>query len=60
MDDRTLRRLSPLNGINLSPADLEYIASEIEEFERVVAELEAFSADCPWISLQTQPEKKNG
>jgi hypothetical protein len=60
MNDRIARRLAPLEGINLSPADIEYIASEIEDFERVVAELEKFSQGCPWISLQSQPADKKG
>ncbi|HSK31772.1 MAG TPA: hypothetical protein VLA17_17565 [Candidatus Limnocylindria bacterium] len=55
MNDRIARRLALLEGIDLSPADIEYIASEIEDFERVVAELGEFSQGCPWISLQAQP-----
>ena len=56
--DKVAQRLALLEGISLSPADLEWIASEIEDLERVVAELEEFSQDTAWISLQAQPTGK--
>jgi hypothetical protein len=56
--EKVAQRLALLEGISLSPADLEWIASEIEDLERVVAELEEFSQDTVWISLQAQPAGK--
>jgi hypothetical protein len=58
VSDKVARRLALLEGMNLSAADLESIAAEIEGFERVVAELEDFSQATPWISLQAQPAGK--
>ena len=56
--DKVAHRLALLEGVNLSKADLESIANEIEDLERVVAELEEFGQDTPWISLQVQPPGK--
>ena len=56
--DRVTQRLALLDGVNLSTADLESIVKEIEDNERVVAELEEFSQGSPWIALQTQPVGK--
>jgi hypothetical protein len=56
--DKFAHRLALLEGVNLSPAELESIIKEIEDNERVVAELEEFSQGTPWISLQTQPAGK--
>ena len=56
--DRIARRLALLDGISLSPADLEWIASEVEDLDRVVAELEEFSQGTPWMDLQVQPADK--
>jgi hypothetical protein len=53
-------RLTLLQGVNISPADLETIANEIEDNQRIVAELEAFAQGTPWISLQVQPQEKKG
>ena len=36
-------------------ADLDYIAAEIEDLERVMAELEEFAQATPWVSQQVQP-----
>ena len=58
MKDKVAQRLALLEGISLSPADLEWIASEIQDFERVVAELEEFSRDTPWTAMQVQLDKK--
>ena len=46
--------------MNLSTADLESIVKEIEDNERVMAELEEFSQGSPWIALQTQPARQKG
>jgi hypothetical protein len=51
-------RLTLLQGVNISPADLETIAHEIEDNQRIIAELEAFAQGTPWISLQVQPPEK--
>jgi hypothetical protein len=56
--DKVAQRLALLEGVDLSKADLESIAVEIKDFERVVAELEEFGQDTPWISLQVQPPGK--
>ncbi len=53
--DKLAQRLALLEGVSFSPADLEAIAKEIEDNQRVVAELEEFSNTTPWISLQAQP-----
>ena len=56
--DKLSNRLALLDGVEIAPADLEAIAREIEDNLRVVAELEAFAKDTPWISLQAQPTGK--
>jgi hypothetical protein len=56
--EKLAQRLALLNGINLSPADLEWIAGEVEDLERVVAELEEFGQGTPWMDLQVQPPEK--
>jgi len=56
--DQVAHRLALLEGLSLSPDDLESIATEIEDLEWVVAELEEFSQGTPWIALQVQPADK--
>ena len=56
--DKIAARLALLEGVNISPADLETIANEIEDNQRIVAELEEFAQGTPWISLQIQPPAK--
>lgn len=56
--DKIAHRLALLEGMNFSPADLESIVNEIEDLERVVAELEKFSQGTPWIARQAQPADK--
>ena len=56
--DKLSHRLALLDGVAIAPADLEAIATEIEDNQRVVAELEEFGKETPWISLQTQPAGK--
>ena len=48
-------RLALLEGVTFSPTDLEAIAKEIEDNQRVIAELEEFAKDTAWISHQAQP-----
>jgi hypothetical protein len=56
--DKIAARLTLLEGVDISPGDLETIANEIEDNQRIVAELEAFAQDTPWISHQAQPPEK--
>ena len=53
--DKLTQRLALLEGGEFSPADLEAIAKEIEDNQRVVTELEEFANDTVWISHQAQP-----
>jgi len=53
--DHISHRLALLEGVTFSPDDLDAIAKEIEDNQRVIAELEEFSKDTPWISHQAQP-----
>ena len=53
--DKLAHRLALLEGGAFSPTELEAIANEIEDNQRVVAELEEFARDTPWISHQAQP-----
>ena len=56
--DKLSHRLALLDGVEIAPADLEAIAKEIEDNQRVVAELEEFAQGTPWISQQAQPAGK--
>ena len=58
--DKVAHRLALLPAVNLSTADLESIVKEIEDNERVVAELEEFSQGNPWIASQIQPVGEKG
>ena len=59
--DRCAYRLALLGDVEFSTADLEVITTEIAEMERILAELEEFAQDTPWVSLQAQPiENKRG
>lgn len=52
------QRLALLEGVDFSPADLEAISAEVGDLQRVVAELEKFAQETPWISQQIQPAGK--
>jgi hypothetical protein len=56
--DKVAHRLAFLEGVSFSSQDLESIVKEIEDNERIVAELEEFGQGTPWVSLQAQPQKK--
>jgi hypothetical protein len=56
--ERAARRLGLLEGLSLSPVDLESIVAEFEDFDRALRELEAFAEGVPWPSLPIQPDKK--
>ena len=58
--DKVAHRLALLTGVNLSTADLESIVKDIEDNERVLAELEEFSQGNPWIASPIQPVGKKG
>ena len=51
-------RLALLEGAQFSSADLESITRDVEDNQRIIAELEAFADETPWISLQAQPAGK--
>jgi hypothetical protein len=53
--NKLAHRLALLECVSLSDADLENIASEIEDLDRIVAELEEFAQGTPWVSQQIQP-----
>jgi hypothetical protein len=59
-ENEIAHRLALLEYVNFSPADLEAIAQEIKDNQRVVAELEKFSGDTAWISHQAQPAYRKG
>jgi hypothetical protein len=56
--DKFAHRLALLEGAEFSPADLEAIVTEIEDLDKVVAELEEFAQGTPWVSQQVQPADK--
>jgi hypothetical protein len=56
--DKIAARLTLLEGVDISAADLETIVSEIADNQRVVTELDAFAQGTPWISHQIQPPGK--
>ncbi|MPZ78185.1 MAG: hypothetical protein GEU77_16865 [Deltaproteobacteria bacterium] len=58
--DKLASRLALLEEVSLSPADVESIIKDIEDNERVVAELEEFSQGIPWVTMQLQPTDKKG
>ena len=58
--EKLAARLAPLEGIELSRADLAHVTEEIKDIERVVLELEEFAGDVPWMSQQVQPGTKVG
>ena len=54
-NDQLVHRLALLESVTFSADDLAAITKEIEDNQRIVAELEEFSKDTPWISHQAQP-----
>jgi len=55
LKEKHAHRVALLSAVELSPEELDAILGEIDDLERVVAELEEFGKDTPWISLQAQP-----
>jgi predicted TPR repeat methyltransferase len=53
--EKITHRLALLAGVDLSQAYLDAIAAEIEDLDRIVAELEEFAQGTPWVSQQLQP-----
>ena len=58
--DKVSQRLALLDGVNLSTADIEFIVTEIKDLERVMAELEEFGQDTPWISHASPTCRQKG
>jgi hypothetical protein len=58
--ERAARRLGLLQGLSLSPADLDSIVAEFEDFDLALRELEAFAEGVPWPSLPVQPDRLRG
>jgi hypothetical protein len=52
--DKVANRLALLEGVNFSQAYLDAIAAEIEDLDRIVAELEEFAQSTPGVSQQSQ------
>jgi hypothetical protein len=52
--DKIARRLALLENVDLSQDYLDAIVTEIEDLDRVVAELEEFAQGTPWVSQQCQ------
>ena len=53
--EKIAHRLALLDGVNLSQAYLDAILTEIEDLDRIVAELEEFAQGSPWVSQPHQP-----
>ena len=53
--EKIARRSALLEGVELSQSHLDAIASEIEDLDRIVTELEEFAQGTPWVSQQSQP-----
>ena len=53
--NKIAHRMALLEGVDFSEADLELIAADVENLQRIVAELEQFGEATPWLSLQAQP-----
>jgi len=57
-NDQLAHRLALLDGVEFSATDLAAIVAEVEDLQRVAAELEEFAQATPWISQQIQPAGK--
>jgi hypothetical protein len=53
--EKITHRLALLDGVDLSQDYLDAIVTEIEDLDRIVAELEEFAQGTPWVSQQSQP-----
>lgn len=53
--EKVANRLALFAGVDLSEAELESIAAELEDLDRIVEELEDFAQGTPWVSHQSQP-----
>jgi hypothetical protein len=58
--EKIARRLALLEGVDLSQAYLDAIVTDIEDLDRIVAELEDFAQGSPWVSQQSQPDGSKG
>jgi len=52
--ERVNRRLALLEDLSLTPTDLEFIGTEIEDYDRALREIEAFAEGTSWPSLPVQ------
>ena len=57
-NNKIAHRLALLEGVEFSPADLEAIGAEIEDNDRILAELEAFAQATPWRSEERRVGKE--
>ncbi|HZS02002.1 MAG TPA: amidase [Chloroflexota bacterium] len=55
MADTVARRLAFLEGIDLTPSDLDEIAGELAQYEQTLAALEPFAEAAAWPVAQAQP-----
>ena len=53
--ERISRRLALLEDFRLTPADLEFIVAELEDYDRALRELQAFAEGSSWLALPVQP-----
>ena len=53
--DKIAHRLALLDRVHLSQAYLDAIVTDIEDLDRILAELEDFAQGNPWVSQQCQP-----
>jgi hypothetical protein len=53
--DKLAHRLVLIKDVDLSEDDLGSIAGELEDLDRIVAELDEFAQGTVWVSQQVQP-----
>ena len=53
--DKLAHRLALIKDVDLSEDDLGSIAGELEDLDRIVAELDEFAQGTVWVSQQVQP-----
>jgi hypothetical protein len=52
--DKFAHRLALLKDVDLSEEDLGSMAAELEDLDRIVAELDEFAQSTVWVSQQVQ------
>jgi len=53
--DKFAHRLAFLKDVDLSEEDLGFISAELQDLDRIVAELDEFAQGIVWVSEQVQP-----